>query len=490
MTILPAWTQSSLPTNTIWNLDAFLLLDMLPSESVNCVVTSPPYYGLRDYGAGGQLGLEDTPEAYIENLVQLFRKVRRVLRHDGVVWLNLGDSYWSAKGQSGQGEKEFQQLRNETGKSFSTPAAHVGGRGKTRPTDKSHPLFKGKDAMLLPHRVAIALQADGWYLRMDSVWAKPNGIPESVRDRPTKSHEYVFLLSKSKKYWYDAEAIKKEAKEASVMRQKRGRSASHKNVAGVPGQVSHTLHTPKPNDKQAQVGNRRYDGFNERYENTLTLTANQRSVWDVAHDSDDLLLYLMQHMNQTYLDTLLTRYLADSRNADSLIRVSPEQLKFAHFAAFPRQLVEPMILAGCPERVCCACGTPWKRVTKAGKPHRSGGKDGNKKKKAVGPMDRGGKGQWDLGAMPTTRPLSTIGWQPTCTCNAGTRPGICLDPFMGSGTVALTARANGRDYVGSEINSAYIDIARERLRVPFEPHYLKKETVIDDLPLFQQLQGA
>ena len=154
--------------------DALTILKTLDSESVQCVVTSPPYWGLRDYGVEGQAGLEETPEEFIANLVKVFREVKRVLRDDGTVWLNLGDTYW-------------------------------GGGGGNYMT---HTTFKPKDIVGIPFRVAFALQEDGWWLRQDIVWNKPNPMPESVVDRCTKSHEYIFLLTKSKKYYYDNEAIK------------------------------------------------------------------------------------------------------------------------------------------------------------------------------------------------------------------------------------------------------------------------------------------
>lgn len=174
--------------------DTRAVLKTLPVESVNCVVTSPPYWGLRDYGHDGQIGLEKTPEAYVSELVAVFRDVRRVLRADGTVWLNLGDSY----GLGG--------MSNPSGRSTLGGGKDRGASGysisRTVPSG-----LKPKDLVGIPWRVAFALQSDGWYLRSDIIWAKPNPMPESVTDRPTKAHEYVFLLTKSARYWYDAKAI-------------------------------------------------------------------------------------------------------------------------------------------------------------------------------------------------------------------------------------------------------------------------------------------
>ena len=173
-------------------------LDILPTMeagSVNCCVTSPPYFGLRDYGNDEQIGLEETPEAFVESLVNVFREVKRVLADDGTLWLNLGDSYAG----SGRG-----------------PAGNLGSKNNERHMEDKHSCLtpkglKPKDLIGIPWRVALALQADGWYLRQDIIWSKPNPMPESVTDRCTKAHEYIFLLSKSPKYFYDADAISEPA---------------------------------------------------------------------------------------------------------------------------------------------------------------------------------------------------------------------------------------------------------------------------------------
>ena len=177
---------------TVYQGDCREVMAAMEPESVHCVVTSPPYWGLRDYGTDGQLGLEPTPEEYVANMVAVFREVRRVLRSDGTVWLNLGDSYTSG------GRKT-----RDPGQSKIHPALEGWAAGRA----ENPPGLKDKDLVGIPWRVAFALQADGWYLRSDIIWAKPNPMPESVTDRPTKAHEYLFLLSKSARYWYDADAV-------------------------------------------------------------------------------------------------------------------------------------------------------------------------------------------------------------------------------------------------------------------------------------------
>ena len=187
----------------------------LPDASVNCCITSPPYFGLRDYGHAGQIGLEDTPNAFVARLVEVFREVRRVLRDDGTLWLNLGDSYAADRGY---------QVEQTKGGPKHGKAQAASGRSQ-RAADYG---LKVKDLIGIPWRVAFALQADGWYLRQDIIWSKPNPMPESVRDRCTKAHEYVFLLSKSPRYYFDSEAIKEPALQPKGMPQQ---VAQHKQRA-------------------------------------------------------------------------------------------------------------------------------------------------------------------------------------------------------------------------------------------------------------------
>jgi len=265
-------------TDTVWVGDCLEKLRSMQEESIDCCVTSPPYYGLRNYGgegrwwggiieckhekgdvilhqrrsndkgsAGrlqlgnkgalgrdipsehtscvkcgawfGQLGLEPTPEDFVANLVEIFREVKRVLKPQGTFWLNIGDTYWGGKGKSGMKDAKLQAQRtNSLNKGHHNA---VGGKGITRPQDGKHSSIKPKDLMMLPHRLAIALQDDGWWVRNDIVWAKPNPMPESVKDRCGRAHEYIFLLTKSKKYYFDYEAIKEPTTDGKGLRTKR-----------------------------------------------------------------------------------------------------------------------------------------------------------------------------------------------------------------------------------------------------------------------------
>lgn len=175
------------------------LLRSMPDESVHCVVTSPPYFGLRDYGVAGQIGLEPTPDAFVAEMVGVFREVRRVLRGDGTLWLNLGDSYAGSWGAQGHRETPATLSRN----SIANHPKRTKNTGSIRQAG-----LKRKDLIGIPWRVAFALQADGWFLRSEIIWAKPNPMPESVTDRPTSAHEKIFLFAKSARYWYDAEAVR------------------------------------------------------------------------------------------------------------------------------------------------------------------------------------------------------------------------------------------------------------------------------------------
>lgn len=223
------------------------VLKTLPAGSINCCVTSPPYFGLRDYGHEDQIGLENTPEAFIQNLVEVFREVKRVLRDDGTLWVNVGDSYASSGGKSGKVNNQSSTLQG--GKATQASAASV--RGKF---DYG---CKPKDLIGIPWMLAFALRADGWYLRQDIIWHKPNPMPESVTDRCTNSHEYIFLLSKSPKYYYDNEAIKEDAQPDNCVRNR-----DDTKLNNCPGR-----------SKMGGLKTNKYE------------TRNKRSVWTVAVNS-------------------------------------------------------------------------------------------------------------------------------------------------------------------------------------------------------------
>lgn len=279
------------------------VLKTLPYASVNCVVTSPPYFGLRDYGCDGQIGLEPTPEEFVRELVGVFREVKRVLRDDGTLWLNLGDSYNAYnhnRGPAAGANKNHHDIMPDAG------------RGLTCPN------LKSKDLIGIPWMVAFALRADGWYLRQDIIWHKPNPMPESVTDRCTKAHEYVFLLSKSAKYYFDQQAIAEPVSDSTIPRLGRAQT-SEQRMNGIPGQPVHSLH-----EKRGLGGRNAFRG--------------QGSNRDTATGP----------ANRDGRDMLNVGASAETRNKRSVWTITTQPYKDAHFATFPPALVTPCILAGCP----------------------------------------------------------------------------------------------------------------------------------------------
>jgi DNA modification methylase len=313
--------------NTILLGNNIETLKTLPDSSVNCCVTSPPYYGLRNYETEGQIGLEETPNEYIEKLVGVFREVKRVLRDDGTLWVVIADSYaGSGKGGSptDRGYKQSTNAGSSLGNAYLKDHETI---ERCNVTSKTFEGIKAKDLIGIPWMLAFSLRADGWFLRQDIVWAKPNPMPESVTDRCTKSHEYIFLLSKSPRYYFNSNVIKEPAVNPPALRDR----ANEKSNITMPNGTA-----------RFSQGMREYNADGKR---------NKRDVWTV----------------------------------------STKPYSGAHFAVFPQELILPCILSGCPEN------------------------------------------------------------------------GIVLDPFMGSGTTALVAMKNFRNFIGCEINPDYVKIAEQRI---------------------------
>ena len=434
------------------------MLDQLPEQSVNTCVTSPPYWGLRDYGTaewiGGddncehtinhysdnlkpdvdrpfrgnrsacikcgairkdnQLGLEDTPEEYVENMVAVFRKVKRVLRDDGTVWLNLGDSYASQGGavpeQTLRGNKNIVNS-HQLGKD---------GVGTSRVPPKN---LKPKDLVGIPWMVAFALRADGWYLRQDIIWHKPNPMPESVTDRCTKSHEYIFLLTKNKKYYYDNNAIREP----------------------------HTWEESKPRPSGMERNAQKY-----------------RAKVNYGGGGSGF----AGHSGSLKADGTSLNH-PSGRNKRSVWTITTKPFKGAHFATFPPDLIEPCILAGCPEEVCVKCETPYERKMEVGgydKEHqrRSGGDaDGNyygESTKDYASAKAQDASETKRRILESMREKKDLGLEKQCDCESNeTKAGTVLDPFGGSGTTGLVADRNGRNAILIELNDEYAEMARDRL---------------------------
>ena len=336
----PYWTNG---VSTLYQADARAM--PLADKSVHMVVTSPPYWGLRDYGINEVgIGLESTLGEWVSNIVKVFRELKRVLRDDGTVWLNLGDAYansnpgWDSNGKGLDGQPREGSQR-------------MAAAGHRLP---SH--LPPKNLMGQPWRVAFSLQDDGWVLRSAIVWQKPGPMPESVNDRPTSAYEMIFLLAKQSRYYCDMEAIR------------------------------------------------------------TSTGANSRNVW----------------------------------------KFSTKGYKYKHFATFPLELPKRCILAGSSERgVCKQCGAPWERkVEVSGRNGRDWNASSRGNTHVIGNSAA-------VSAPDITR--QTLGWSPTCQCNAETEPATILDPFAGSGTTLAVAQRLGRRAIGLDINPDYLDLAKRRL---------------------------
>lgn len=278
-------------TNQIYQGDVLQAMKEWPDEFVQTVVTSPPYWGLLDYGIAGQIGLESTISEYLEKMVGVFREVRRVLRSDGTLWLNIGDTYNSGPPGRRNCERWPKQSRNDH-----------------QPIRKRDDSLKLKDLCLIPARLAIALQADGWYLRSDIIWAKPNPMPESVTDRPTKAHEYIFLMSKSERYFYDADSIRTPGKD--------------------------------PDDDLRRLGKQHAGNKSVPDEKRQGLRVRSPAGWDTKNGAHGSVHSQGCEQETTY------REVRPGANARTVWWVTTQAFPDAHFATFPEKLIEPCILAG------------------------------------------------------------------------------------------------------------------------------------------------
>ena len=505
-----------------WEIRQGHVLDALrsmESESVHCVVTSPPYFGLRDYGlptqvwggdpnhahdwvneswyvngggstgvAGGafnapgernaarirngrwrkastckcgawlgSLGLEPSLDMYITHMVEVFREAWRVLRNDGTMWLNLGDAYANDGKWGGEtGGKQAYLPDSDRMRD---------GRQKLRTG------LKPKDLIGMPWRIALALQADGWWLRSDIVWSKPNPMPESVKDRPTRAHEYMFLLTKSERYYYDHVAIREPMAESSLVRISQ---PSFWEQTGGPKDYGASGVNPSRSGRRAleNLARRTPAGWNvNHYESDLRGRypqrrdpgrAEQLAVVDAKFKQAKRRGHSRSHDGHLDGGTKADQQ-ASGANRRDVWHIATQPFPGAHFATFPVALVEPCILAGTSAHgVCAECGAPWERVAEATfRPQEdvslSKGVKGSGDQKPMG--DSNG---WD-GTSTGTTVTTTTGWQPTCSHDAEPIPATLLDPFSGSGTTGVVSLRHGRAFIGIELNPEYIELARERI---------------------------
>jgi DNA modification methylase len=484
------------------------LLASLDAESVQTCITSPPYWGLRDYGLPplvwggdhacahewgeegrrhkggphgpgvlldggravveaqaavkdiatgafcslcgawrGQLGLEPTPYLFVDHMVEVFRAVHRVLRDDGTLWMNLGDCYATGGGKVGEhpgGGEQGAKWRGEGSKADhpkrSAAGSHTSrhyGEGRpaigptTQPNRMPIPGLKPKDLVGIPWRVALALQADGWYLRSDIIWHKPNPMPESITDRPTKAHEYLFLLTKSERYYYDADAIAEPAVTAHEIQWAGETNGMHSGESHAgSAESTRRFKTRSSGNLARKPGSARGcpDGTGSNVAGSVpwegAVTRNRRSVWTVP----------------------------------------TKPYKGAHFATFPPALIEPCVLAGSARQACETCGAAWQRtaerefVPQEDVSEEKGVRGAGDQK----PMDASNTWQ---GVPRGTTKSHTTGWVPACACetNTGAARSLILDPFGGAATTGLVSDRLGRDAVLLELNPEYAAMGRKRI---------------------------
>jgi len=461
--------------------DAFDKLPTLESDSVNLVVTSPPYWGFRNYGADGQIGLEKTWQEYVEKLVKVSQEIKRILRKDGSYYLNLGDTYAGSGGAGGdylkgglrEGQPKYKQSHSGLNKDNIT---------------------KPKQKLLIPYRVAIALQEDGWICRNDITWHKPNAMPSSVKDRLNCTTERVFHFVKSRKYWYDLDAIREPHTTSSIQRAgrsgvvpfnlrirdtKRGKKGSY--VAS--GKVKE-LTASKEEIKDYIYPEKCQDMFSNRARNKTLIDPNARGLRQAPEPSEDGAFHsLGKNPGDVYCVERQQAYRHHGSgpgersgfpnehplgsNPGDFWEINTMPFPDAHFAVYPEALVERIIKSSCPQWVCKKCGKARERIVKTNNPSKWAANYDEGLVKAEQPQK-------------TSNPQSSkslhrqkggvyysgefVGWT-SCDCNAGFDSGIVLDPFAGAFTSAKVARDLGRSSISIEIQPKYVEIAKKRLRI-------------------------
>ena len=432
--------------------DAIEELRKLPAESVHCVVTSPPYWGLRSYGGDpGMIGLEHTFEEHLETLVAVFGEVRRVLRKDGTAWLNYGDAYAAS------------------GKTTTAVRLNKGAIGTDmHPTGWRDMGLKPKGLMMMPARVAMALQADGWWLRSEIVWHKPNPMPESVTDRPTSAHEKLFLLSKSGStlFWTHRDGRwpgqRTEPEPDYVWR--------HRDTKEEHPYDPESWHAGDPKWRRANLW-RGHDYFydaeavREEYSRPTESSGTRGDGKQAGHGRRH------KGFNGRWDAKAASGELPTGANLRNVWKIATHSFSQAHFATFPPKLVEPCIKAGTSERGACPeCGAPWTRVGVKGLDLSTADKRNYQSRDGDEGNSQGKNRMRDGHVCGGRNVFTTTGWRPTCEHDAEPVPCVVLDCFAGAGTVGLVADRLERDAVLIEISEEYAEMARVRIR--------------DDAPLF------
>jgi hypothetical protein len=435
----------------------------LRDKSVHCVVTSPPYWNLRSYLHDDdplkslEIGQEPTPEAYIRSLVVIFREVRRILRDDGCIFINLGDGY---------AQSEIRH-RNGHGSTLRGGDIHPDEEWNSGTYQTGHRFdhgLKDKDLIGIPWACAFALRDDGWYLRADMPWYKKSPMPSSVTDRPGMAHEYVFLLAKRPNYYYDHVAVQRAAASTTV-----ARDAYTRITSGKDGQyaVAHDHETPSGGVRNFRTTDFFRDGLDE-----------------LIGQQEEYLAHLRKIRDQGGL-------LTDEDGEPLAFLVAAQGFPGAHFATMPPALVRDAIRAGSSEAGCCSkCQAPYERIVD----HQSGATEASLRPKQTDGMNSrtstlslsgNGSKEWaERGGK-----IRTLGWCPTCRCNAGP-PISCIifDPFGGAGTVPMCAVQLGRRGIMTELSREYLEMARRRIE---RPETIRPRRKVSDgsMPLFAGLDG-
>ena len=455
------------------------------------------------------IGLEPTWDEHLDNLMQVFDEVWRVMRDDATLWLNYGDAYWGGKGASSSTKEAYNRRESETlNKSYQ----HVNKFGNTRPLDRRDQIWKPKDLVMMPARIAIAMQERGWVLRSEIVWAKRNSMPESVINRPTSAHEKIFLFAKSNapKYWthpltyLHPEGVRQkpepdvwyQLKETGALVKDKPKKFKKKKVRKkwkVINWRGHDYfydHVAVRTERTPDSIARDYRAFGGKPEvppgqpphsgDLFQPRENRNKTW--SEDAPKSAKSLSRPDRQKKQDGHGTRHAGfnaryndanhPTANLRNVWHLATESFKGAHFATFPTKLVEPCIKAGTSEHgVCTECGAPHSRIsdTKAAASYKE---PEHRKRRPTGEI---------AGIRDRTRDyvnIKTTGWQPTCECKGDKQPAVILDPFGGAGTVSVVAERLGRDSIICEVSAEYAEIARKRIEGESLPMFPTKIEVI------------
>ena len=460
----------------------------------------------------GVLGMEPDFRSYVAHVVEVFREVRRVLRRDGAAFLNLGDSYATGAGavgdRPGGGEQGSAWAGRPAPGKTSWAGRGIGFRGAhapdnsgkaaysvpdglgpmTQPNRMPQPGLKPKDLMLIPSRVAIALQDDGWWVRQDVIWHKPAPMVESVLDRCTKSHEYVFVLAKAEKYFWDAEAIAEPVTQSTMERMSQPNFEQQLGSFRVPGKTNGPIKAAvkRSGNKERKAATERGcpEGTGKNQASSVPwegLTRNKRDVWTINTEpfGGEFCRACRSYFEGAALNALRVEVIEKEDGSKERRRwcsCGEHDRWLSHFATWPPALVEVMVKAGSSEKGCCAtCGAPWGRTTERVDQGWDGSRYGEAALAAAGGVKTGGTAKSTLGSGngKLVGKRETVGWAPTCKCEQvyPLERALILDPFGGAGTTAMVADRLQRDAVIVEMNPEYAEMARQRLQLDAGPMF-------------------